>query len=136
MNSLRLLRLAEYKKIPVVDFKTRNKKAFCVENAIAMDFSRIENEREEKQLLSEELGHILSGALYPLFHCGNPLYRENVAKQEHRAHDKALRLQIPLRELKKAIALGIDDYDVAELLDVELSTLTEAVDFYKRKGLL
>lgn len=67
MNSFQLLHIAEVKNISVYNFKTRNKKAFCLEDAIVIDFSRVETEREQKQLLSEELGHILSGALYPLF---------------------------------------------------------------------
>lgn len=136
MNSIRLLRYAEMKNIPVVNFKTRNKKAFCVENAIAIDYSRVETEREEKNLLSEELGHILSGALYPLSHCGNPLYKSNILKQERRAHDRAIRLQVPLRELKRAIAVCTDDYDVADFLDIDFTVLQEAITYYKRTGLL
>lgn len=136
MNSYQLLQVAENKNIPVYDFKTRNKKAFCLEDAIAIDFSRVETEREQKRLLSEELGHILSGALYPLSYCGNPLYRENIQKQERRAHDRSLRLQIPLCELRDAISRSVNDYEVAELLDVDIFTLSDAMEFYKRKGLL
>ena len=136
MNSSQLLQIAYKRNIPVYNFKTGNKKAFCVEDAIAMDFSRIENEREQKQLLSEELGHILTGALYPLSHCGNPLYQNNVRKQERRAHNRSLRLQVPLGELKRAIARGIDDYDIAEMLDVNIETLNEATRYYRQKGLL
>lgn len=136
MNSFQLMQIAENKNIPVFNFKTRNKKAFCLEDAIAIDFSRVENEREEKQLLSEELGHILSGALYPLSYCGNPLYALNIQKQERKAHDRSLRLQVPLRELKTAIEHGIDEYDIAEFLDVDIETLQEAVDYYKRKGVI
>jgi hypothetical protein len=136
MNSFQLLHIAEVKNISVYNFKTRNKKAFCLEDAIAIDFSRVETEREQKQLLSEELGHILSGALYPLSHCGNPLYRENIQKQERKAHNRSLRLQVPLNELKTAIKHNFEDTEIAELLDIDLTTLAEAVSFYKTKGLL
>lgn len=136
MNSFQLLQIAEQEKIPVYNFKTGIKKAFCVQSAIAIDFSRIETEREQKALLAEELGHILSGALYPLLQCGNPLYKQNVLRQERRARDRSLRLQVPLRELKTAIAHGIDDYEIADLLDIDLSTLQDAVTYYKRKGLM
>ena len=136
MNSFQLLQIAEQEKIPVYNFKTGTKKAFCLENAIAIDFSRVETDREQKELLAEELGHIMSGALYPLLQCGNPLYKQNVLRQERRARDRSLRLQVPLRELKTAIAHGIDDYEIAEFLDIDLSTLKDAVVYYKRKGLL
>ncbi len=136
MNSFQLLQIAEKENIPVFHFKTRNKKAFCLQDAIAIDFTRVESEREQKQLLSEELGHIMSGALYPLSYCGNPLYKSNVQKQERRAHDRALRLQVPIYELKEAIRHGIDDFEIAELLDVDPLTLSATVALYKSKGLL
>lgn len=45
-------------------------------------------------------------------------------------------LQVPLNELKIAIAHGTSDYEVAELLDIDVYTLHDVVDYYKRKGML
>lgn len=136
MNTFQLLQLAEEENISVYNFKIKNKKAFCVEDSIAIDISRIETEREQKRILSEELGHILSGSLYPLSQCGNHLYENNIRRQERKAYDRSLRLQVPLNELQRAIQNGVDDYEIAELLDIDLTTLRDAVDYYKRKGIL
>ena len=55
MDTLGLLRMSERLNIPVYDFKTGDRKAFCFSNAIAMDFQRVENDREGKQILAEEI---------------------------------------------------------------------------------
>lgn len=136
MNTFDLLCFADSHNIPVYDFKTGNKKAFCTESAIAIDFNRLENERESKAILSEELAHIITGALYPLHYCGNALYKSNIEKQEQRAHSYSLKLQVPLDELKIAISHGTSDYEIAELLDIDVDTLHDVVDYYKRKGML
>ena len=136
MNTFGLLRFADKIAIPVYNFKMTGKKACCTENAIAVDFQSIGSERESKRLLTEELGHVMSKALYPLSYCGNSLHRGNIMKMERKAKNCAIRLTVPLHELKTAIADGIDDYDIADRLDIELWELSEAVEFYKTKGLL
>ena len=136
MDTFALLRISEKLNIPVFDYRTHNKKAFCVDDSVVIDFSRIENERESKQLLSEEFGHILKKALYPLCYCGDRLRKLNIQKQERKALDCALRLQVPLWELKTAISIYSEDYEIAEALDVDLDVLSEAVEYFKRKGLI
>lgn len=136
MNTFGLLRFSDKIAIPVYDFKMTNKKACCIEDAIAIDFQRIDSERESKRLLAEELGHVMNKALYPLSYCNDSLRRWNVMKMERKAKNFAIRLTVPLFELKAAIAEGIDDYDIADRLDIELWELSEAVEFYKTKGLL
>lgn len=136
MDSLELLQLSDRLNIPVYNFPTKHKKAFCLQDAIAIDFARIETDRECKQLLSEELGHVICGALYPLSHCGNILFTHNIKKQERKALDYSLKLQIPLYELKAAINNCSNDYEIAEYLDIDLITLNEAVNYYRRKGKL
>lgn len=136
MTSLKLLRLSDKLNIPVYNFKMSRKKAFCVVDAIAVDFLRVETERECKALLSEELGHVITGALYPLSHCINPLYKENIDKQERKAYNYSLTLQVPLNELKDAISHEDSDYEIAESLDVDIQTLQKAVEYYRVKGML
>lgn len=136
MNSLALLQFSDKLNIPVYNFRTTNKKAFCVQDAIAVDFSRIETERECKQILTEELGHVICGALYPLSQCNNSLYSCNVKRQERKAMDYALKLQVSLEELKSAIKCNNNDFDIAEELDIDIDTLHEVVKYYKRKGVL
>ncbi len=136
MNSFGLLQISDYLNVPVYNYQTGDKKAFCLKDAIALDFPRIENDRECKRLLSEELGHILAGALYPLAHCGNPLYKSNIRKQERKAFNRSLTLQVPLCELKRAIKRCSDDYEIADMLDVDLNTLSKAIEFYRQKGVI
>lgn len=45
-------------------------------------------------------------------------------------------LQVPLNELKIAIAHGTSDFEIAEILDIDVDTLRDVVDYYKRKGML
>lgn len=45
-------------------------------------------------------------------------------------------LQVPLNELKIAIARGSTDFEIAELLDIDVGTFHAVVDYYKRKGML
>ena len=134
MDSLGLLQLSDRLNIPVYNFPTKHKKAFCLQDAIAIDFSRVETDRECKQLLSEELGHVICGALYPLAQCGDNLFHCNIIRHERKAFDYSLKLQLPLSELKAAVVSCSDDYEIAETLDIDLSTLKEAVEYYKRKG--
>ncbi len=136
MDSFGLLRISDRFNIPVYDFNTGNKKAFCTKSAIAVNFKYIESERECKRILAEELGHILRGALYPLSYCGDRLRRLNIEKAERTAKNCAIRLYIPLNELKTAIENCSDDYEIAEKLDIDLSELADAVHYYKLKGLL
>ena len=136
MNTFGLLRIADRNAIPVYDFKMIGKKAFCTEHAIAIDFQSIDSERESKRLLAEELGHVMSKALYPLSYCCDSLRCGNVKKMERKAKNCAIRLTVPLGELKTAIADGIDDNDIADRLDIELWELSEAIEFYKTKRLL
>lgn len=136
MDSFGLLRISDRLHIPVYDFETGNKKAFCTDSAIAINFRHLDSERECKKILAEELGHILRGALYPLSYCGDRLRRLNIEKAERTAKNCAIRLYIPLNELKTAIENSSDDYEIAEKLDVDVSELADAFKYYKTKGLL
>lgn len=130
------MKITERLNIPVYDFHTKHKKAYCVENEIIVDFRRIETDREGKSILSEEIGHVLCGALYPLCYCGDRLRKANIEKQECKAKRCAVRLQVPLFELKTALEKSSDDYEIAEMLDVHIDTLRDAVLYYRVKGLL
>lgn len=134
MNSEALLVLTDRLKIPVKNYKLPNKKAFCAYGAIAIDYSRIETDRECKKILAEEIGHTVKRAMYPLSDCCETLRKTNIDKQEARARKYALTLQVPIFELKQAIDSGLKDIEIAELLDVDLETLAEAVEHYKVKG--
>lgn len=131
-----LLILAQRVGISVYDFKMSNKKAFTALNTIAVDCSRIDTDRELKQLLAEELGHCITKSLYPLACCGDRMQRILIDRAERKAMDYSYNLQVPLCELIEILKTTDDDYIIAEELDVSIDTLREAVEYYRRKNLL
>lgn len=82
MNSFDLLRITDLKKVPVYNFRLGDKKACCTGKFIALDYSRIETDRECKRLLAEEMGHVLWVATYPLSYCADSLKEQNVKQQD------------------------------------------------------
>lgn len=136
MDCNSLMMIAENYGIMVYNFRMAGKKAFAVLRNIALDYSRIETEREHKRLLSEEIGHCVIQALYSLSDCNNPTRHRVIAKAERKATDYSYNLQVPLKELQEALKKSDDDYEIAEMLDVDIDTLRQAVDYYRRKNLL
>ena len=116
------------------------KKAFSIhenkQTAIIIDTVQLETERERKRIYAEELGHRTTQAFYPFQYCAEPLKRCNIAKAEYKAQEASYILQVPFEELQEAIKKGSNDFEVAELLDVDIDTLRKAVECYQRKGLL
>lgn len=116
------------------------KKAFSIhenkQTAIIIDTVQLETERERKRIYAEELGHCTTRAFYPFQYCAEPLKRCNIAKAEYKAQEASYILQVPLSELQEAIKKGSNDNEIAELLDVDIDTLHNAVECYQRKGLL
>lgn len=136
MDTFGLLRIADKVGVPVYNFKTSNKKAFCTQGAVALDFCRIETDRECKELLAEEMGHVMTDACYPLWSCDSRLHRQNIQRAERKAKECSFRLLAPLMELKKAIDDGLDDQEIADRLDISLDLLRKAVEYYRARNLL
>lgn len=132
--------MAEELNITTYFWHLRNKKAFSFNDGangvIVIDTTSLEREREKKKIYSEELGHCTTKAFYPFQYCAEPLRRSNIEKAEHKAQEASYIFQIPFSELQEAIKKGSCDYEVAELLDVDIETLHGAVDYYQSKGLL
>ena len=132
--------IAEDLNIITYFWHLKNKKAFSVNNdkasIIVIDRSKMERNRELKQIYSEELGHCATQAFYPFQYCAEPLKRCNIAKAEYKARETSYILQVPFEELQEAIKKGSSDFEVAELLDVDIDTLRKATECYRRKGLL
>ena len=116
------------------------KKAFSIhenkQTAIIIDTVQLETERERKRIYAEELGHCTTQAFYPFQYCAEPLKRCNIAKAEYKAQEASYILQVPFEELQEAIKKGSNDFEVAELLDVDIDTLRKAIECYRCKGLL
>ena len=132
--------IAEDLNIITYFWNLKNKKAFSINNdkasIIVIDRSKMERNRELKQIYSEELGHCATQAFYPFQYCAEPLKRCNIAKAEYKAQEASYILQVPFEELQEAIKRGSNDNEIAELLDVDIDTLRKAVECYQRKGLL
>ena len=132
--------IAEELNIITYFWHLKNKKAFSINNnnnyVIVIDNSKIECNRELKQVYSEELGHCATQAFYPFQYCAEPLKRCNIAKAEYKAQEASYILQVPFAELQEAIKKGSNDEEIAELLDVDIDTLHKAVECYQCKGLL
>lgn len=104
MNLDKLYDLAETEDIKIYDY--------CVEenidgiflnydklNAIALNYSNFYNSKQEKCVLSEELGHYYMDATYNYKNANKILYD----KQEYRAKKWSYNVLIPFEKLKSAI---------------------------------
>ncbi len=101
MNINELTNIAEREKINIVNFKMKKTKARIIEygnTCIFLDYSNIETYREEKCLLSEELGHYYYSSYYTLISDQN-----FINKQEYRAKKWSYCILIPYEKLKSAI---------------------------------
>ena len=140
MNFENLLSISDSLDIITLFEPLKHKKAFSVhfdnESAIVIDTSKIENNRELKRIYSEELGHCVTKGFYPIHYCTEPLRRSNIEKAEHKAQEASYIFQVPFSELQEAIKKGSDDYEIAELLDVDIETLHEVFEYYQCKELL
>lgn len=104
MNLNKLYDLAESENIQIYDY--------CIEediygiylnydklNAIALNYKNISDNKEEKCVLSEELGHYYMDATYNYKNVDKQTYD----KQEYRARKFSYNLLIPFENLRRAI---------------------------------
>lgn len=101
MNLIKLYDIADRENIPVIDFKMKNKaiignigNQYC----IGLNYSKLEDSREEKEIFAEELGHYYTGTLY-----SSQMPFETIARCENRANKWAYNVLIPYEKLRKAI---------------------------------
>lgn len=85
-------------------------------------------------MLAHELGHYTANAYYALRKVNNPIYKGVITRAENRGNRAALRLLVPIDALKRQIALTTDEYEIADYFDVDIKTLTAAVEMYVVKG--
>lgn len=132
MEVLDLYNLTEKEKIDIIDYKWSKAKARIFEEnseySIGIDYSRIDNYIEEKEILAEELGHYYCGALYYI-NSDITLKR----KCENRAKKWAYSVLVPFKKLKEKIAQGFDLYDLADYFDVDYNYMNDCINFYTEK---
>ena len=132
MEVLDLYNLSEKEKIDIIDYKWSKAKARIFEEnneySIGIDYSRINNYIEEKEILAEELGHYYCGALY---YIDSDITLKR--KCENRAKKWAYSVLVPFKKLKEKIAQGFNLYDLADYFDVDYNYMNDCINFYTEK---
>lgn len=132
MDTLNLYKIIDKEKIDVENYKWTNAKAriFELDNNyyIGIDYSKIDNSIEEKEVLAEELGHYYCNALYYI-----DSDNEFKSKCELRAKKWSFSVLVPLQKLKEKIAQGLNLYDLADYFDVDCNYMNDCINFYTEK---
>lgn len=132
MDTLNLYKIVDKEKIDIENYKWTNSKAriFEIDNNyyIGMDYSKIDNSIEEKEVLAEELGHYYCNALYYI-----NSDKEFKSKCELRAKKWSFSVLVPLQKLKEKIEQGLSLYDLAEYFDVDCNYMKDCINFYTEK---
>lgn len=140
MNLDDIYNYAEQNNIDILEFCTHNKKAFCIDDNnsqfIAIDYTKINSTREEKDILAEEIAHLKYKLLYFLTDYKNPNFVSNVSKAEAQAKRKAAEMLIPLSDLLNITSKTTNLWEIAEALDTSEDTVRIAINNYTQKGLL
>ena len=123
-------RYAEDHDISIHDFRFKKILAMSVPDHIAIDYTKISDERQEKNVLMHEISHNETGTFY-----GLQLPLESKERLEYRARKWAWLRLIPAEELKQAIAAGCTEvWDLAEYFDLPEEQVAEAVAYYQENG--
>lgn len=133
LNTLKKLYDISYNEnINVINYNWKDKKARIIEKGntyyIGIDYSKVENSKEEREIMAEELGHYFCNALYPLL-VSNVVMR----KCELRATKWAYSILIPYDKLKNKIKEGLNIYELADEFDVDVKYMIDSINFYVSK---
>lgn len=101
MELNKLYDIAERENINIINFQMKNKAItgnYKGKSMIGLNYSKIDTSKEEKCLLSEELGHYYYSSYYTLMS-----NQDFIDKQEYRAKKWSYYVLIPYEKLKSAI---------------------------------
>lgn len=123
--------IAEREHIHMLNAKIKDCKGmYCSSgkiNAIALDYSQLDTNAEEKCVLAEELGHYYCNATYPLS-CTD---KELIDKAEYRAKKWSVKALVTVSDLKKVKLLGLKyKWEIAEFLNVTEDIIERAFNLY------
>lgn len=133
---LSLCRYAEKRNIEIVTFPLQETASMSIEAEsgtcyIGVDYSKIENEADERVHLSHELGHCATGSFYNLY-----AKADVRQKHENRADKWAIRKLIPVEKLDTAVAEGHTElWDLADYFGVTEEMMRKAVCLYTHGNL-
>lgn len=133
MNLNKLYDIADKENVSVINFKMKNKaiigrigKKYC----IGLNYSKISNSREEKEILAEELGHYYYDSLYSTFSSIT-----EIQQKEYRAKKWKCKVLVSVNDLRNAIQKGYTNlYEIAEELCVSEETVKFAYNYYKENS--
>lgn len=127
-------------KIEVYNYTLTKKKAFTARinrsYCIAMDYGKIHEESEERLILSEELGHCATNALYYIEDVNNPCRYTNILKAERRAKNWALQALVPLPRLLECVRQKKTEMEMAAYFEVPIACISQAIEMYRTKNLI
>ncbi len=133
MKLEKLYDMAQRENIDIFNFKMKNKAIIghTGDNyAIGINYSIIDNSREEKTILAEELGHYYCNALYD-----SSYSNVDIEKREFRASKWAFKSLIPLSKFEKLYKNGCRyKYEFAEELGVTEDLVEKAYNYYFLEG--
>ena len=130
MELNKLYSIADKENISVFNTRMKNKAIICeVDNNyyIGLNYRKIDNSVQEKEILAEELGHYYCNALYNINSDAT-----TIMKKEYRAKKWAFQTLIPYQVLLSLKEQGYTAiYDIAEKLDVSQELVETAYNYYK-----
>ena len=130
MELNKLYDIAEKENIDVIDFKMKNKAIICKVDDnyhIGLNYHKINNSVQEKEILAEELGHYYCNALYNIYSD-----KETISKKEYRARKWAFKTLISPSSLLTLKEEGCEySYEVADKLGVSQKLVETAYNYYK-----
>ena len=135
MNLSKLYETAINENISFFDTRIKNKAIICEldnNDYIGLNYRKMDNSVQEKEILAEELGHYYCNALYNINSDAT-----TIRKKEYRAKKWAFQSLIPYQVLLSLKEQGYTAiYDIAEKLDVSQELVETAYNYYKENQYL
>ena len=133
MELNKLYSIADKETISIINHRMKNKAIICKidrEYYIGLNYTDLDNSREEKEILAEELGHYYTNSLYNI-----NSDEETIRKKEYRARKWAFSTLAPASSLLKLEEEGCKySYEVAEELGVSEELVNTAYAYYKENN--
>lgn len=139
MELLDLYSFTERNNIKIMSYNLETLNAVTIKldkYFIGINKNIIKSEKAEKLILAHEIGHCMTDHFYFLKDINNPLYKQNIEKAEREADDYAISLLVSPEEIMQAQNKFTNDAEIAEELNISVTLLRKAVEYYKRKNLL
>lgn len=130
MELNKLYLIADKENIPVIPFRMKNKAIIGKVNekyCIGLNYSKIDNSCEEKELLAEELGHYYHNSFYNSYSD-----KTLISQKEYRAKKWQCTVLISINDFKNAFKKGLTSlYDISEYFNLSENVVQFAYNYYK-----